>query len=467
MLTESRVIVAMGLAGTVLAASLAVWFPRYSIIVIAALALAAVGWSASGRLLLYVTGGLLALGSSAQFDARKLAFLLLAFIVGSVSALHVLSHWSAVPKRWRSVMLVSLFWLAVVLFSSFTAMENGVAITAWLRGAAGYLLAVPAVWVGFDAGSRTTIPRARSWILVSGAVSTVGFVVFYLQARGVGTLGVSYLALPSVLIAALAFAVLVIIAYRRRLAGVWAAAGAIAIVAGVWLTGNRTTLVLPLGLLGAMRWRRNGVIRLRYGLPLLVGLVVVSAAAALLASKSVVIDPTFLRRRLDSLLLISQNGLSSDASGLGRQEAYRLSRSAFDSAPLTGVGPAAGFRGTPLRVETFLLLPAQLGAIGVVAIGVWIVSFWRAARAVVQGSAATNTNCQDAFATARTFAVTVLLLAPFGATFEDKGLSIAICLLTCYLTASLRRGQREVEGEEQAHQVRLPDRSVIHAPRSS
>lgn len=426
--TNARLAIAIG----VTAAVLAVIWPAIAFIALGVVAFIYCVQFPSVRLAVFIIGGALSLGSSADFGARKLAFLAVSVAIAGLSIVDVTRTSSRVGPAWSALLVASGAWAVIVAFSGLVASSNGTAIGDWARGSANYVLLIPAIWIGVDAARHSNAQRtARVLIVFTGALAAVGMATFWLHARGIGTLSLDYVALPSSALVALAMALL----FSRYCLGLthrtWRKGGAILMIAfllaGALVTGSRTELVLPIALLACMSPIRGRAVPIARGIRILLVVATAGLLGALVVGPAVISSPGYLQGRFASLISIFENGVGSDLSGASRIDIYRQSYDVWRSAPLTGIGAGSNFRGAFLHVDTPLIILAQLGIIGAIGFVVLSCLWWRSARQLRMYEGISN---RCAYATSRGFALCTLLLLPFGVTFEDKGLALAVCLAT-------------------------------------
>lgn len=320
------------------------------------------------------------------------------------------------------------------------------------RDAATYAILAFCLPLSFRSVSSVSARTALVTLVLFGTFTSVAFAVNVLEARGVGLLGATRFAGGSMIVIVAASAVI--------LAGVaygnfrwWLSLFPMMWLATVLVSGTRTGLVLfvvPLAVFAVSstsRGVRSQQPR-RAQRPRLFGSLLFSAAAVLglvllVGDRLVPID--FIAERLDVTRGFFDGGVSSDASGRARLEDNSRAITLFQDSPILGhgfgqiLGDGVDVN-TGFYLDTPVLLLAKFGILGtiviVVALSMWVRALFR------RVSGVDNRAGRAAVLAAATGMVA---LVPFGAVTEDKGLGIAMVVLTTGVLVALAGKQSDAK----------------------
>ena len=395
--------------------------------------------SSSARFAIVIAGGLLVFGNSDQLDAPKLAYLVW---VGVVTALAIARLAAERELRRladiRPLLLGSAAVVGAIALSLMVALLSETSFIDWMRDASPYGLLAVSPFLAWDGARSRLGPHMEAIAVAAGLMTSVAFAVTFLGRRGLADLPFATLGFGGVVLPGLAFAVATsaILSRRpRRLLWVLVAATVLTLL---MITGTRSSLVLLVGPIAMVLVHRKGSIRAVHlaGAVFVVGLAVL--ALGFLAVDSGLVDAARLTDRLDSLLRLG-SGLTADASYIERQIEASIASSAFAGSPLAGVGLGFRFEWTSpfgqfystFNLDTGLALPAKFGVIGfglLVMAGGAAVSFYRRLRDRLPE------RLRLSFVG---FAAILVAVFPLGNPFEDKGLPLAVAVLTAWALASV------------------------------
>lgn len=405
-----------------------------SVVAVATLAIP----SAAGRFAIVVVGGLFVMGSSSQIDDPKVAYL--AWVAASIAlALATLSSQGEDRNgaARRRLLLASAAASGAVALALVVAFASETPIVDSIRDGAPYGLLAVAPLLALD-GARSRLGTHMELLIVAvGLVASAAFAVEFAGRRGIVDLPFASLALPSTLLAALAFAVSCAAILSRRPHRILWAAVATALLTLMLITGTRSTLVL-LAAPVAMVFTQGG--RARRALRLLGATIVVSAAVLTLgfmAAQSSLVDVARLTERFTSLMLLGSN-LTADPSYIERATQLGLAWSTFLGSPAVGVG--LGFKFEVLRfggqtvpaftLDTSLAVAAKFGVIGLGLLGaatLAMISFYRRLRDRLP---------EHVRLSSVGFTAVAVALLPLGNPIEDKGFGFALAMLLAWALAS-------------------------------
>lgn len=381
-----------------------------------ALMIALVAW-APVRLIAVVLGALLVFQSSA--NGGKVAYIGLAVACCALSGIRLGRDDNPVIRSFRPLLGGSLA-LAVMLFiSSFVSRASGVPTTDWFRDALPYILLVALPVVGIDAGRDLTRKNADRLIAGIGILAAVGFALDWLDRRGVSGLGVGRVVLASAVLPALAFAYALAHADAGWRAFRWLLVAA-TIVALLLITGTRTNIVFLIAVLGVVGLKRKAAINPLRLVLYLTGIVAAVVVVVPILGGYVINDPQFLSSRTEAALAAIHGEAASDQSYQAREHSYVLTRQQFKDHRLLGTGP--GFAETS---DSPWVVPAKFGIVGTVVLMTFFLSIFLSVRKARQASGPL-----PVYAAARGWALILLALTPFGPWTEDKGMALALTLLT-------------------------------------
>jgi hypothetical protein len=411
-------------------------------------------WNGSTRPMLVVIGGILTLHGADRLDVPKVGYL----------SLTVLAVLGAVVAAWRArdddVTAAARPWFAlslvialIVAMSLPVSMAAGVSPITWLRDVAAYGLLAAAPWLGADLARDGRARLIFGALLVAGTIGALSFTIEWLQRRNFTDLPLDRLGLPSLTLAAVAYAVALAIAVvgpgRLR----WGAFAA-AILGCLLLTGTRTSFVLlaaflAYGAILMVTQRRHGLaVIAQIGLIQLLTIVLVVGMSVIGRSSEALLpggNPTEssspdsqaeggapVGELGDRFVTIDDVATGRDPSFVERIEQTRVAWSAFAEHPFLGVGP--GFEFTWVRssgtvftttyLDTPLVVIAKFGVLGLALFVAIICAFALTVRRLVVPGGWTWVALGVLGYGAILFA-----LLPFGWPPEDKGTGIAMILL--------------------------------------
>jgi O-antigen ligase len=391
------------------------------------------------RAVFLIGGGLMTLQSSQELDLLKLAYLVGVGVSfgGALLQLrqprHVQAYQFAMPLLRASVVFTGL-----VFLSFFVAHLNDATMTAWLRGAAPYLLFASVPVFAVDVESSFSSRAMKAVLVIGGVVAASSFTVEWLERRNIAELPISRLAFPSFLLAAALFAYGLSASLRastQRL--IWVLLASF-VFTSLLMTGTRTTLVLlaaPLGIALA-GWRYLGIGWLRLAV---LGPAAVAVAFFVFQSAGNFVDAD--TEAVGARLQLLRGDISSDQSYLERVTQSEVVWSFFREHPALGVGPGQEFewRDTSgslhvtLSPDTPLSFLAKFGLLGlgalvsvVVGYASFFASLGRTARASLAHLALSG------------FAAIVLIFTVLVSPFEDKGFSLALVILVALALREMR-----------------------------
>jgi hypothetical protein len=424
--------------------------PSLALLGIGAVAGAIALTSSSARFAIVGIGALFVLGSSSELDVPKLVFLAWVAVSVLLAAVHRPADAADMASHRGQLSWASLGLLAAIAVSMTLATARGTPFIDSLRDAAPYGLLAVAPLLAVDVGQSRIGRHMEAAIAIAGFLGSVGFAAVFLEKRGIADLPAT-LGSGSLMLAALLFSVAMgalLSGSSRRL--LWAALGAV-VLALLFATGTRSTLVLLVGpavMVMAGGGRSMRFVRLA-GASVLVGLVALTLLA--LAGQSSVIDIARLTDRIASLLSLG-TGLADDQSYIERAAQVDAAWTAFTNSPAVGVGLGhrfqwAGITGQAVptfTIDTGLSLVAKFGLVGValLAAAAWAVrSFWRAKRPGLPDHLRLS---------AVGFAAISIAVLPLGNPIEDKGFGIAVAMILAWMLAASRTMPRLEAGSPAA-----------------
>jgi hypothetical protein len=442
------------------------------------------------RSAIVVFGALVALQSSANLDAVKLAYFAAALLALISSVYHVWQlRRSALARLARNWLIASAITAVLIAISLPVALVHGTPITAWVRDAAGYGLIAAAPWLALDLASSVPPRAVLAFTVIAGALATSSFTINWIHRRALADLPFDRLVLPSFALATMLFAVAVahsLASTRARY--LWSGAAAFT-VALLLFSGTRTTLAIliipPVTL--ASEALANGRKALQRGmlpalLPILFAVAIVvrpqlpvgpnplgtvpSAAPAASPSSaappsgepaitaaaaaptptgtpSVPYAPTAVpdavAERYES---ITEVLAGRDPSLRDRLAQTKAAWDVFLASPLVGSGlgvsiswvDTEGHPAQAFTADTPVVILAKFGGLGLVLVGALGWAAFRSIKDPMPGVGSTH----PARLSILGFTSGLLALTPFGAQLEDKGTGLAIILLLAFAWASTR-----------------------------
>lgn len=406
--------------------------PAVALLPVAALGALPLLVSARARVLFVVFGVIFIFGTSDELTMSKLAYLagLGAAGVGALVSLYTLTRTPAFAAL-RPLVYASIGLVALVVMSLPVAELQGAHLRDWLRDSSAYVMAAMVPLFALDAYAAFSKRALERILVVAGLLGALSFAVNWLARRGIGTLGLDVLGLPTTLLGASLFAYAMAALMQggqRRV--FWLVTGVLTFALLI-STGTRTTLVLlaaPLAIVfGSSQRVTSRSLRLVVILPLVVVLVGLTAQSVLKLANA---DEDVVQHRIE---LLFESGSKRDHSYIERVNSTRVVWDAFRSAPLLGIAPgssftwddSAGVPKTARSVDSPILFLARFGLVGLA----WVVGFAVAYLALIRRLARV-----DGAPTVSRLALVgfggilladCILLVPF----EDKGFSAALLLL--------------------------------------
>ena len=422
------------------------------------------------RIAFVLFGGMVALQSSATFDATKVAYLVgtLLCLVGALAAIWAV--WRTPEVGLRLPWIATSAALAVLIAISFlVAQSNGTSFTDWLRDAGAYALFATVPVFALDAEASTSRKLLVGMLVVAGLLGGLSWAVEWLGRRQILDLPINRIVFPSGQLPSVLylFAMATALTASRRSAA-WAALAGL--ILGLFLlTGTRSSLLLLIGplvmavLVGRAQLRTflrslavHGAVAVAVVLVFQLGLVLpgalgIGGVGEPGSSSPATPGPNVVGDHLGSLPgLIGNPG--SDASIKERVAQYQAAWALFVSSPIVGVGPGhsidwtdvSGYPRATFTADTPLVMPAKLGILGVFV-------FLGAALAYASTAlTAARRNRRSAITlTLIGYGLWTIVGLPLGFFIEDKGASLALMLLLALaFTEESGKGLRAGEAAE-------------------
>lgn len=397
---------------------------------------------ASGRLAIFIIGGLVAMGGDAGLGPAKLAYAAFVLACFAVSCYHISrqanSKWATTIRaaNWATLLLLGVSVGAVII----GAISNrGLAPIG--QDAFTYFLIAAAPMIGLEAGLTS---RLRSILLiaaVAGIVAAVGWSAWWLARRGSSIGGIEHVALVTSFLGFAVFAVGIVMMINLRSARgrlLWAGL-VIAIPIIYIVAGSRSMIVFLLGLFGMVGLRRHG--RVNVSQFAIIGLSITGVALAVIAVVIPVLPDGegILRRFTRTIALINADSLLSDGSAIERGRAYEYAAAYFLQSPIFGQGfgliypSVSGNSIGDLKVDTPLLITAKFGIVGAACIAIALILVWWIIR-LNRGPSGLRLGEMAFWA----FAWASLARSIFVAPTEEKGFAYSIALLIAMAIAASR-----------------------------
>jgi hypothetical protein len=315
------------------------------------------------------------------------------------------------------------------------------------RDAFSFLLLGIAPLVGLDAGQNLNPRAIQRFVVCVGVIASAGFAIDWLNRRGVSSLSFGRLIFASLVFGVPGFVLALALSGdgRNRKLLKWAFA-ATTILAGYLVTGVRTTLTL-VACLPAVARRSVGVRgRIMRIVILLVPLIFAGSFIVPFLSKALVNDPNFLIDRIKAAGNVVAGAPSHDQSFVIRRSIYELTLHRWTERPLFGWGaghdysndlrainPNASFEGKAFVLDSPFMSLAKLGVVGTLGlfalVGSLPLTAWRLVKRVGRSPATITTIG---------FSFVIFVMQVFLSLFDEKGLSLAIVLLTALIASTLR-----------------------------
>ena len=418
------------------------------------------------RLPFVLFGGMVALQSSPNLDATKIAYLIgtIVCLLGALTAAWRMRR-SAEVGLLAPWFAFAVALLALIAVSFAVSSANGTPITDWFRDVVAYGLfaAVPVFALDghFSLSRRTLV----GMLVFAGLLGGLSWAVEWLARREILDLPLARLVFPSAQLPGLLYVFAIAVALtpgRRR--GWWAILAGV-VLALFLITGTRSSLLFLVGPAAMVLFA--GRDRIRASLRPLASHAIVAAGAILVFQLALTVsvapapggsqpgqpslDPAstpgsgVLGDRFGSLPeLVGSPG--SDASIRERVAQYRAAWGLFASSPIVGVGPGhsidwvdvSGYPRSGYTADTPLVLPAKFGLLGVLVFVGFAVAYVSVALAALRrdrGSAVSLTLVG--------YGVLMIIGLPLGFFVEDKGASLALILLLALSLVELRQSESD------------------------
>lgn len=394
------------------------------------------------RIVFVVFGGMFALQGAAGISAQKVAFLAV-FALSFMGSLLNVSRLRGSPAYVlaRPLIGASIAFGVLGLISLGIAYRHGTTKVDWLRDVTPYLLFASVPVFALDAQAVFSRKALVRLLVALGTVGSLSFAVVWLQRRGIASLPLAHIGLPSVLGPAALFAFAMAAALHEATHRVRWLMLAGAVVSLLISTGTRSTLVLfvaPLAITMASRHRRaTRSFRLAAIAPAAVGLALLFTVGVVLATGA---NTQYLRDRAG--LLAASGSSASDSSSNDRREEGRIAWDVFKSSPAFGVGPGYLFEWTPqggqprssFVMDTPLTFFSKFGIAGLLVLSFVVMRYWKFVRRVTRRRPHPLVS-NLALVGYLGIVVASAVLAP---PFEDKGLSFGLVLLLAIALAYWR-----------------------------
>ncbi len=431
------------LAGAI-TAGLAVGFAPVLVLSALGAAVVAVGFTRSWfRLVWFALGAILVFQTDDGLTPTKLIYL--GGVVVAVAL--ALVHLPAVLRKTWAHRFRSAVWGAAILAgwiglvtSIYSIVVEGSDPQTWARDALTYFLIAAAVPLGIDAATILEPRWARMITVCIGAIAAVGFAAAWITRRGVGTVdsdpssGQYLLASMATIVVPLALALtMALVGKGLRL---WWLALAVAFVLCVLLTGTRTGLVLPLGILGLIgSSSRLRVPPVKALIGLTIGVFAVIVTLPIIGDQ--VTTAGFGQSRIASAFSVLTDGFAADASGVIRQRASDYASTIAGENPMLGQGlgkvfPNPNPQGVAqsFSLDTAWTYPAKFGWVGIlVLIGAILMILY----SCIQRAGGPWLR---EMTVSRVAVLTFAVMLPFSS--EDKGVAIGVALLMTLVGSAAR-----------------------------
>ncbi|WP_169079400.1 O-antigen ligase family protein [Microcella alkalica] len=377
--------------------------------------------SATFRVLTIVVGGLFVLGSSTDVGVTKVLYSAIVAACGAVSLYRLLKDPPAYVQHFRPALGWGLALLAILALGLLASPE-GVDFVTFGRQAIYYVLLVIAPIVGLDAGRELRPATVYRVILVIGVLAAAGFMIDWLNRRGVTALNIDRIVVSSFFLPALAFSLAVLLAlsakaFRDKLLAVGAA---ISIPIMLAVTGTRSSILLLLAVVFSIgKVGKSRIPPLRV-LVLLAVVAIPAAAMAAFISANVIADRDFLVLRFGALQNLLIGEPVADLSFALRSQQYEQALALIELSPLLGYGLGYSI---PFTLDTPLLTVVRLGLLGtLIVIGL----LFTLATGVHRASREYGFN--PASTIFWTFIGIAVIYLPLGTPLEDRGFAFALVL---------------------------------------
>lgn len=398
------------------------------------------------RLLLFVGVGLAILQAEGGWSSALKLIYFPAVVIFLLTSLYNLQRLDARTMAASKPILVGAgILMATFLATAAMSVFQGEDVGRVVRDFFTYFLWAAAPFIGIDAARQAKVSTSNMVVALFTGLSALGFAVYWLSDRGVGTLGIERLVMYSMAMAGLGVAVGGVYGMMRF--NPWWLAFAVFCLVAVLVTGTRTGILIIFGLVGAFGSRA------RHRVPLgrlVLGFSVLAACSyavlPLIAAR--VAERGFLDDRLGAFADVVRGGVGADASGVLRQRALQITMDEWKDHSLFGVGfghafenPLPGHAPIDFQLDSAALILAKFGTVGVFFMAVAVLFMvWGIWRFHIRTGVRT-----EAQTIAGAFVLTCLLLLPLDVPTEDKGLAFATCLVVYLLVTQTLNGQRGTE----------------------
>ncbi|MEA5456992.1 O-antigen ligase family protein [Sinomonas sp. JGH33] len=391
------------------------------------------------RLLVFVGGALAVMqADSSGIGALKPVYFAVIVLAAVAGMLRVHRLPKEIQRAYRPMFVASGVLFGLVAIEAVGSVFGGVDVLRVLRDATTYMMIVAAPWIASDAASTGGAMRARITAAAFCLVAAVGFAVYWLSARGVGTLSIDRLGMFSFVLAGCGFSLGIAYGLVRRNV-LWLGMGLLSLVC-VLVTGTRTgllVLVALVAMVGSKDARKIPPLRLIGGLAAL-GVILAYVLPNAVTSLT---SADFFVRRTSSLLSIFSEGISSDQSGVLRLRAYQTTLDVWNAHPLFGVGFGYQFPNpSPLQppsdfqLDSPTLVLAKFGIFGtlVLAAAVLLIAIGIARYHIPTGIRS------EAQTAGLGLVILCIALAALALPLEDKGFALGLTLILYLLGVEAR-----------------------------
>ena len=381
--------------------------------------------SAPARLLAFLIGALWTLGGEAEIGLGKIVYGALTILLGILSAINLGSSnkWQNLKIR-KPLLVLVIFLVLAIVGALLNQSQNDV--ISFMRQFVLYTMLVSGPIVALDAAAEISRRNVILLIAALGILSSLSFLIDWVSRRGVTNLDFSRFALATMLLPAACFPILILEGYFarsafRRILGISAGA---TIPTFLLLSGTRSALAVLSGLIVL------GGKRVRQKVPI-VSLLFLSFAVFLISLIFITFlgpvflkDGSFLSQRFSSLGLFLSGSGEQDLSFGYRALQYQQALEVIGKSPFFGSG-----LGFPISytLDTPLITPVRVGLSGTLTATLLLLSIFK--QLLSLENAGKGTRGRTA---ALSFAITLVAFIPFGSPFEDRGLSLALTVITLY-----------------------------------
>lgn len=393
--------------------------------------------SSKARLIAMLGGALLVFQS--QGNTGKIAYLGIVIVCLLVAVNNLLRHESVISRAFRPMLGMGIVVMFVLVMSYFVATGNGIPTVMWVRDALTYFLLVALPIIGLEASQSLSRRFLHIALAIAAPLTAIGFAADWLSRRG-ATDTVGRFILSTATLTVLGFAYVVIRCCSGRQPTRWFLVAAV-MSSALLITGTRTNIVLIVaalvGMIGSRR--RKAHIPLLRAIGFAAALALSVAAVIPFISTYLALEKGFLGQRVQALVAAIQGGLATDQSYQIRQIAYAVARARWEQSPFFGGGPGYVYPSVgDITLDTPWIVPAKFGIIGTAVLVLYLLTI---ARCVIR----VRRRPDIEFTMARSWAVAVVAITPFGPWLEDKGTGVALMMIVAMTAVASRDAQAESE----------------------